>query len=393
MKSRSEHRTLVVSHDPAWPPVSGADLRNVQNVQAASEFGPSHLVSLRPHEADGPGSKAFTVASLIRRDDPRRPAVNRPRTRIEPRISAIAIERLLAEVDRFRPDTVILEGIGLQAFIEPLRPHVPQLVLDMHNVESDLALQVGAGALRGVAIRLNSSLLRWHERQAGKKVDRIWTCTAADRDRVLSRFKRPIPLDVVPNAIPRFHEIAASLKDPPADDAPPSILFVGHLGYAPNVQAAVRLARGIFPLIHKAFPRARLHLAGRHPKPLVKALADLPGVHLHANPLTLEKLFAQASITIVPLRAGGGSRIKILEAAAWGIPVVATPLAVEGLELEPGRQVVVGETDKELAQMAIDLLNDKVRLCSQRDEARRAVCDLHGPEAIRRAVGLGLGLV
>ena len=386
-----EHRTLVVCHDPAWPPVSGADLRNVQNVAAAASLGPARLVSLRPHDQNGPAAPGFTIASLTQPDDPRAASANWPRFGIEPRISVVALQRLLVEIRQFRPDTVIVEGIGLQAFLRPLRRHVPQLVLDMHNVESSLARQIRAFGGQGTAAGLEARLIRWRETQALKRADRVWTCTRDDRNRLLSAQGVRTPVHVIPNGIPRFDEIPPRLDDLPLAEAP-SVLFVGHLGYAPNVDAARRLAHDIHPLIRTRLPQARLLLAGRYPKPPVKALADLPGVELHENPDRLAGLFARADLSLVPLRAGGGSRIKILEAAAWGIPVVATPLAAEGLDLEPDRHILLAESDAELARLATDLLSDPQRWSLQRQQARLAALQGYAPDAIKAALYAGLGL-
>ncbi len=392
VRNDKEHRTLIVCHDPAWPPVSGADLRNCQNAGAAASLGPVKLVSLRPYEQSSQTAPGFDIASLIRPGDPRSASLNWPRYRIEPRIPAVALERLLDEVRQFRPATVIIEGIGLQAFMRPLRAQVPQLVLDMHNVESDLAAQLHQGRGRPMAAGLDARLVRWREAQALKCADRVWTCTRSDRQRLLSKYGLQMPVYVIPNGIPRFDEIPAHLDGMPHIGIAPSIFFVGHLGYAPNIDAASRLARSIHPLIRASFPDARLLLAGRYPKPEVKALAELPGVELHENPETLVPLFARADLSLVPLRAGGGSRIKILEATAWGIPVVATPLAAEGLEFEPGRHILLSDADDELARLAVTLLKDKDRWSAQREQARLAVLQSYGPETINSNVRAGIGL-
>ena len=386
------HRTLVLCDDPAWPPVSGGDLRNWQNAVAAATAGAVHLVSLRPHDRAKAAPSGITLASLTEPGAPRTTPLNRPRSSIEPRIPRIALDRLLDEVRRFRPDTVVVEGIGLQAFIRPLRSHVPQIVLDMHNVESDLIPRIKAQDWKPATARIDAGRIVRHEARALKMVDRVWTCTRADRDRLFAWYGHRTLASVVPNSIPRFDDIPSDPGAGPDRRAAPVILFVGHLAYRPNVDAAVRLVRDIFPLIREAFPDAMLLLAGRSPKPAVRAVAGVRGVELHENPDSLAPLLGRAHLSLVPLRNGGGSRIKILEAAAWGVPVVATPIAAEGLELEPGRHILLGETDAELARLTVGLLKDASRWSALRGEARAAVLDLYGPEAISGAVRDGLGL-
>lgn len=388
IRKKPEHRTLILCHDPAWPPVSGADLRNVQNARSAASLGPAHLVSLRAHDPIGPPSPDFTVTSLSRPDDGHSASLNWPRLRIEPRIPTIALERLLQEIRDFNPDTVIVEGIGLQAFIRPLRPHVQQLILDMHNIESNLAQQIRTLNRRPAIVDLDVILMQRREIRALKSVDRAWVCSRDDRNRLA--FVRK-PVDVVPNGIPRFEDIPDLIDNPSPNVEPPALFFVGHLGYGPNIDAVRRLAIQILPLIREHFPDIRLLLAGRYPKPAVRELDGLAGVEVHENPERLGDLYSRASLSLVPLRAGGGSRIKILEAAAWGIPVVATPLAAEGLELEPDRQVLLADSDAELARLAIDLLTDRPRWLEQRRQANLIARLSYSPDAITSAVRSGLG--
>ena len=200
-------------------------------------------------------------------------------------------------------------------------------------------------------------------------------------------------IDVVPNGIPRAEDIPSVL---PAQETTangfPVILFVGHLGYEPNIDAAVRLAGTILPGIRAALPDARLIIAGRSPQPKVEALAELPGVTLVESPGDLTPLLQSAHLTIVPLSSGGGTRIKLLEAMAWGVPVIATPLAAEGLDLTDGDEVVLSESDKDLTEAAIALCRDRDRLARQRMRAHEAVWARFGPEAIRNAMRRGLGL-
>ena len=179
---------------------------------------------------------------------------------------------------------------------------------------------------------------------------------------------------------------------PPLDGGCPTLLFVGHLGYWPNVEAAQCLAQSILPRIRNRFPRTELILAGRYPKPAVRALAELPGVQLVEAPQDLAALYRRSQLCVAPIRAGGGTRIKIMEAMAWGLAVVATPLAVEGLGLANGIDVSLADTDEGLAQLACDLCADPARLERQRRFAHAFVRLQFGPRAIHGAVRRGLNI-
>ncbi|RUV08743.1 glycosyltransferase, partial [Mesorhizobium sp. M7A.T.Ca.TU.009.01.3.1] len=158
------------------------------------------------------------------------------------------------------------------------------------------------------------------------------------------------------------------------------------------VDAVQRLAGSILPRIRLALPTATLILAGRNPTTAVQALAGLPGVELVEDPEDMAPLLSRAHLTIIPLAAGGGTRIKILEAMAWGVPVIATPLAAEGLDLVDGEELLLSDTDERLAETAVGLCLDTDRRARQRVRAHQAVWARFGPEAIRDAVRGGLGL-
>ena len=390
-------RTLILTYDPAWPPVSGADLRNWGNAKAAAQSGPVLLVSVRPHEVSAPPPEAdVIIASLERAGEGRMPSLARRRTRIEPRISAVALERLLDMAGAFRPDAMVVEGIPLFRLIPPLRRLVQLLILDMHNVESELVSQQDERATPMMQLkrllRNDAARIRRLEGKAATMVDRVWVCSADDRERLLA-FARPGAVDIVPNGIPRCDETPTGLAPlPPLDGGCPTLLFVGHLGYWPNVEAAQCLAQSILPRIRNRFSRAELILAGRYPKPAVRALAELPGVQLVEAPQDLAALYRRSQLCVAPIRAGGGTRIKIMEAMAWGLAVVATPLAVEGLGLADGIDVSLADTDEGLARLACELCDDPARLERQRLFAHAFVRLQFGPRAIHDAVRRGLNI-
>ncbi|WP_245440967.1 glycosyltransferase [Mesorhizobium sanjuanii] len=386
-----EQRTLVLCYDPAFPPVSGADLRNHRNAMAAAELGPVCLVSIRPQaDPSKPADTRIRTEALTLAGEARTASIGWWRTGAEKRTPRVALRRLEAIIRAFGPDSIVVEGIALFKLLRPLRPLAGQLILDMHNVESDLAGQLHHAD--GTRSSPGPYGVRRLERKALGIVDRAWVCSRLDHDKLAALSRREVPIDIVPNGIPRFEDIAVDLPVEAASESFPVILFIGHLGYQPNIDAAGRLARAILPRIQERFPMARLVLAGRYPKPAVKALSGLQGVDLVENPGDVTPLLARAHLSLIPLSAGGGTRIKILEAMAWGIPVVATPLAVEGLDLVDHEEVLLSDTDKGLADMAIELCLDRARMARQRARAHEAVWSRFGPQAIRNAVSAGFGL-
>nr|WP_245276050.1 glycosyltransferase family 4 protein [Mesorhizobium sp. LNHC220B00] len=392
----SRRRVLIVCHEPAFPPTSGADLRNYRNAVAAAAFGPVCLASVWPRAIamTAPDPLIRTEALSIE-GEPRTASIGWWRLREEHRISRAALARLEALILEFRPDTVVVESIGLFKLLRPLRSLAKQLILDMHNVESDLSAQMKRAEATASRFSVAASRpgIRHLERKALALVDRVWVCSNEDREKLMRVAGRTMPIDVVPNGIPNVEAIPDMLPaEPSADSGFPVILFIGHLGYPPNVDAAGRLARTILPRIRQALPDAKLVLAGRGPEPPVLALGGLPDVELVEDPESVAPLLSRAHLSIVPLRAGGGTRIKILEAMAWGVPVIATPLAAEGLGLVENDEVLLSASDEGLAAMAVQLSLDAGRRARQRVRAHQAVWARFGPQAIRDAVRVGLAL-
>lgn len=168
------------------------------------------------------------------------------------------------------------------------------------------------------------------------------------------------------------------------------LLFVGHLGYWPNVRAAERLVEGILPLVRETFPSASAVLAGRSPGAAVQSIAAMRGIELHENPPDLSVLYTKADIAVVPLSEGGGTRIKILEAMASGLPVVATSLAAEGLELAENEEILLAESDEGLARHIVELWSHPDAMQRQRQYASKTIQLRYGSAALDLAAKDGL---
>jgi glycosyltransferase involved in cell wall biosynthesis len=380
-----------------WPPISGGDLRNWQNAKALATLG--DVLATSVHEPSVPAklddSRITTLVLANAAEAATSPRLTKRQTPIDTRIPQIALSRLLAAARDFRPDTIVVEGIPLFPLLQHLRPLAPTLVLDMHNIESNLARQMMPkfGWLAGVFSKKTRHVRRMRdmELRSLRLVDKVWVCSEQDRDRLRGLSGGRAIADVIPNGVPRFDLIPEQLTDQPEmPHGQPTLLFVGHLNYPPNLEAARRLATRILPLLQAKLGGARLIIAGRSPHRSLADVAALPDVELIANPDDLSELYRRAHLAIVPLVSGGGTRLKILEAMAWGLPVVATRLAAEGLGLVDGVDIDFAETDDELATRAATLCADPGWLQARRLRARETVTRRFGPHAISSAVRASL---
>ena len=220
--------------------------------------------------------------------------------RVRPDAGSTALAR------EFRPDTIVVEEHQpVQAAAALCDPWLNSSFSTCTMLESDLAGQIRHLSAKRTAAAFG---VRFLERKALSLVDRVWVCSNLDRQKLITLSRHKIPIDVVPNGIPQAGDGPAPLPaEPSTGNGFPVIVFIGHLAYPPNVDAAQRLASVILPRIRNTLPDARLVLAGRTPTPEVQALAGLPGVELIEDPADVAPLLSGAHLTIVPLTAGGGA--------------------------------------------------------------------------------------
>jgi glycosyltransferase involved in cell wall biosynthesis len=159
---------------------------------------------------------------------------------------------------------------------------------------------------------------------------------------------------------------------------PATLLFLGSLEWRPNLDGVTQLLQHIFPAVRRREPEARLLLVGRNPpESLRSVVAATPGVELHGNVPDVRPFLARSGMMVVPLRIGGGSRLKILESLASETPVVSTRVGAEGLNLEAGRHLTVVEDVSQMADAVIEAIRDPLTAREQAERGRRRVSRLY----------------
>jgi glycosyltransferase involved in cell wall biosynthesis len=175
----------------------------------------------------------------------------------------------------------------------------------------------------------------------------------------------------------------------------PTLLFLGTYAYGPNAVGANHLIADIWPLIRSEVPEARLVIAGQHPEHIPAHAGHPPGVVFTGFVDDLHDLYAKTRVVCCPILSGGGTRVKLVEAASFGKPLVSTRLGAEGIKLEPERAIFIRDEPRKFAKACVTLLRDGTRAQAVGAEARRTAADLYNRTAVVQRIQMhiieGLG--
>jgi glycosyltransferase involved in cell wall biosynthesis len=246
----------------------------------------------------------------------------------------------------------------------------PPIVLVDHDPGSATATELAGweGGWRRLGRRLDAAAWRRYERRVYEAAGAVVVFSEEDADRIAPR----APADRVRRITPGIARSASEPADAEAGvpaGGSRSVLFVGGFVHPPNVEAALRLGRVIFPAVRARVPDAGLEIVGADPPAEVRALVR-EGVAVTGRVSDVRPHLGRAAVVVAPLSLGGGVRVKVLDALAAGKAVVATPRALAGIDLTPGEHALVGESDAELADAIVELLEDPGRAVRIGESAR-----------------------
>lgn len=257
-------------------------------------------------------------------------------------------------------DTQASLGVAVCTFMYPYfqRVRFPgPVIIDTHNLDSELMRRYATylrGPRRWYASRTVSRLAGL-EARAFPEASEVWVCSTEERDHIAARYG--VDAGVVPNGVDcsRFAAIGGR-------EVPGRLLFFGTMNYRPNQDGLRYFLDEVLPLLRHTDPDVHLRVVGRGAPPvLIERCRTTPGVEYVGLVSDIRDELATASIVVVPLRMGGGTRLKILEALASGRPVVSTTVGAEGLHLEAGRQIVLADEARAFALEVHRLLADRPR--------------------------------
>jgi glycosyltransferase involved in cell wall biosynthesis len=231
----------------------------------------------------------------------------------------------------------------------------PALVVDSHNIDFDLARQYArTGSLdRRLYYAVNWRKLRREELGTYADADGVYLCSAADKERLCEAIPAACArTTVIPNAAD-VEYFQPRQTDPPPDGR--TVLFFGLMSYVPNIDGVRHFLQEIWPHIADAHPDARCKIVGGGAPPSLQALAG-PRVELTGFVDDLRPHLAAAAAVVVPLRLGGGTRLKIVEGMAMGKAIVSTSLGAEGIEAVPGQDLLIEDEPGRFADAVNRLL-------------------------------------
>jgi glycosyltransferase involved in cell wall biosynthesis len=271
-----------------------------------------------------------------------------------------SIREILA-ADQF---DLILANFAFMAHLIPadLARNAP-VVLDEHESEGLLwrqYLRQGGPAKQAFAL-LNLVKLSWFQKAVSSRIAAL--LSASDREAAFSRTFLPqrVKLWTVPNGVDTDFFVPAA----PENDDHHAIVLCAGFGVYRNSEAAIWFARQVFPRVKKAISAAEFWVVGSDPPREVRQLEDFPGVHVTGTVEDVRPFYARAAVSVAPYRYGEGTKLKVLEAMACGVPVVSTTIGCQGIDVQDGEHVCVAETVEAFTERVIELLGSA--------EQRRAI--------------------
>ncbi|NNM34171.1 MAG: glycosyltransferase [Gemmatimonadetes bacterium] len=265
--------------------------------------------------------------------------------------------RRLAEVHREKPyDLVVCEWSPYSIFLKS----TPELksVIVAHNIEADIWRRYEeneTNPLRRWYISIQRAKVESFERNCFSWSHGATAVTDADAQ-VIASYGVPYPVRTVENGVDVGYFVPTE-----SEPDPDALVFTGSMDWRPNQDAVEFFVKEVFPGIRRERPGARITVVGRRPPRSIQDLGHVDGVTITGTVDDVRPFVEEAAVFVVPLRIGGGSRLKILEAMAMGKPVLSTSVGAEGLQVTDGQDIVLADGAEAFARATLELLDDRER--------------------------------
>ncbi|HPH85005.1 MAG TPA: glycosyltransferase family 4 protein [Ferruginibacter sp.] len=274
------------------------------------------------------------------------------------------LKKLLKE-EKF--DVVVLEtmvSINAARLVRRLQKNA-FIIFDTHNVDSSLAREEFN---KGLIRKENFESILDIESNLYRKVDAVFACSEVDKKGFESINKGPLPVAVIPNGV-KLNDVLmdAGVKMP----APDYIIFCGSLGYHPNIEGLLWFYRSIWPIIKQSLPALKLIVLGSgKPTAEIEALQKDTDLWFTGRVPDVKEYYEKAALSVVPLKSGSGTRLKILEALNLGVPVISTTKGAEGIDYTAAEDLVIADTETAFAQEVIQVIKSMEKRLSLQKKGR-----------------------
>ncbi|MGK7932544.1 MAG: glycosyltransferase family 4 protein [Microcystaceae cyanobacterium] len=361
-------RTLFVTQQVPHPVIGGVALRNWQNINTMGNYGevavfsvstwtPKHTsipdISLWKHCNVAEG-RTFSEKLAQRLWWLRRygyPGIDW----CYANEAAQQLDEMMAD---FKPDIVVFEEVWLYRYLSIVQRYQCHTILDEHNIEVDNFAQNNANPKtlkEKVKVKRQLPQIKALEEAFIDQVDQVWVCSHEDTQLLNRWFDTKTPSYVVPNGLnaANYDELYQNRlnKTQESEQYNRTIIFMGQLAYLPNKVGVELFLQETYPKIKEMYPDCKFLIVGRNPSPLMAEAAEKdPSITITGWVSEVIPYLGKASIMIVPLLQGGGTRFKILEAFAAGCPVVSTSKGCEGLNATDGEHLLIRDGADALAQ-------------------------------------------
>jgi polysaccharide biosynthesis protein PslH len=275
----------------------------------------------------------------------------------------LALLRQLVRQTRYdviHADQLSMAGYGQLAARASI-PHHPKTLLDEHNAIYVLSRRMAdteQNALRRLVMAREARAFARYEARMIRAYDALLTVIPEDQRRLLDLFERGERRELTRKftVIPICVDVEQELPVTPQEGHPKTILHLGTMFWPPNINGVLWFAREVLPLIHEEMPEAQFIVIGKNPPGEVEALMVDPRVQVTGYVTDIAPYLARTGVFVVPLHAGSGMRVKILDAWAWGLPVVSTPIGAEGIEVRDGENILLASDAPAFARATLRLL-------------------------------------
>jgi glycosyltransferase involved in cell wall biosynthesis len=390
MTHRSPHRKRIlwIKADPLYPLDSGGKIRTFQMLK---EWHRQHDITYLALFPTGTPDAAKAHARLYSSRQTWVNWVDQPRGSVRFYLSLLknllfsrnpyvidkyrsaAAEASIIELEKSNPfDIVVADFLSMSLNIDTKAIDPSKIIVFQHNVESQIWKRHYETANNSLVKAYMYVQWRRYQTFEAEMCSKYKGVIAVSEDDAM-RFQREFGLTNIIGHVPTGVDIeffSGAERDPEMQH----LMFLGSMDWMPNIDGIMDFVRTVYPKIKVRCPSVRLTIIGRNPGQDIRALCDQDAsISVTGTVDDVRPYMRKASVSVVPLRVGGGTRIKIFETMAMGIPVVSSSIGAEGLPVHDGHNIYIADDPDTFAERVVTLLQDSAVACAMGEAGQQMV--------------------